>query len=67
MTRRVSAAFEARETPRLRLIGIDRECIVAAAAGMGDMIDAAAERTAIPTVINVEGQRGLHVDRGLKR
>ncbi len=53
---RVAMLLEPRPAPRLRLIGIDREGIIAAAARVGDMIDAAAERAPVPTIDDVEGQ-----------
>src|ERR1700760_1831990 len=48
--RRMPIRLEARAAPRLGLVGVDREGFVAAAARMGDVIDAAAERTAAPGV-----------------
>ncbi|MGY3460293.1 hypothetical protein ACVWW5_005743 [Bradyrhizobium sp. LM3.4] len=58
--RRVAMVLEARQPPRLGLIGVDGLGVVAAAAGMGDVIDAATERAAIPGVDEVEGQRRVH-------
>ena len=58
--------FEPRQPARLRLVRIDRECLVIAAAGMGDMIDAAAQRTARPRIEDVEDERRLHRDHRMK-
>ncbi len=63
----MSMALEARKPPGLGFVGIDREGLVVAAARMGDMIDAAAERTAVPSIVDVERQRRLNVDGGLQR
>ncbi len=43
--------------------GIDREVVVAAAARMGDMVGAAADRLAAPAVDDVEHQRRVRLDR----
>src|SRR6185436_12019352 len=58
---RVSLGLEPGEAARLRLVGVDRDGLVVAAAGMRHVIDAAAERAAVPAVIDVEGQRRMHV------
>lgn len=42
----MAARFEAGEPPRFRLVAVDREGVVIAAAGMRDMVDAAADRPA---------------------
>ncbi len=55
-TRRMAVVLEARQPPRLGLVGVDGLGVVAAAAGMGDVIDAAAQRAAVPGVDQVEGQ-----------
>src|SRR5258708_15807457 len=47
------------QPPRLGLVGIDRFGLVTAAAGMGDMIDAAAQRPAVPGVDQVKCQRRM--------
>src|ERR1700730_7718843 len=65
--RGVAVILEARQAPRLRLIGIDREGLVIAPTRMSDMVDAAAERAPIPAIIDVEGQRTVHVDVRLQR
>ena len=57
----MAARLEAGQPPRLRLVGVDREGVVAAPAGMRDMVDAAADRAARPAVVDVEDQR--RVDR----
>src|SRR3981189_1361874 len=46
----VAVVLEAGQPPRLGLVGIDRLGLVIAPAGMGDVIDAAAERAAVPGV-----------------
>ena len=55
----MAVILEPRQPPRLRLIGIDRKSLVVAATWMGDMIDAAAERAAVPEVEKVERQRRM--------
>jgi hypothetical protein len=50
------------QSPRLRLIGIDRLGFVVAAAGMGDVVDAAAERSAVPGINQVKCQRRMDRD-----
>jgi len=47
----VAVILEPREAARLGLVAVDRECVVVAPAGMGDMIDAAAERITLITFI----------------
>ena len=54
---------ESRQPPALRLVGIDREVLVAAAAGMRDVIDAAADRPLVPGVDDVEDERRVHRNR----
>ena len=46
----VAVILEAGQPSGLGLIGIDRFGVVAAAAGMGDVVDAAAERAAVPGI-----------------
>ena len=59
--RAVPVLLEARLATRLGLIRVDRECIIVAPAGMGDMVDAAAQRSVVRAIDDVEGQR--RVDR----
>src|ERR1700716_3123100 len=47
---RMAMILKPGQPPRLGLIGIDRFGVVTPAAGVGDMIDAAAERPAVPGV-----------------
>ena len=54
--RGVAVRDEARLAAGLGLVGVDRVGIMAAAAGVGDVIDAAAERAAGVAVDDVEGQ-----------
>src|SRR3954469_17790618 len=56
----VAVVLKPRQPPRLRLVGIDWFCLVGASAWMGDMVDAAADRAAIPGVDQIEGQRRMH-------
>ena len=58
---RMAVVLKAGEPARLGLIGIDRFGLVVASAGMGDVIDAAAQRAAVPGIDQIEGQR--RVDR----
>ena len=55
----VAARLEAGEAARLGLVAVDGERLVVAPAGMGDVIDAAAERSAAPGVENVEDERSV--------
>src|SRR5262245_13231606 len=66
MSRRAAVVLEAREPPRLGLVGIDGKGLVVAAAGMSDVIDAAAERAAAPAIENVERERGVDADNGMQ-
>jgi len=59
-TRRVPMVLEARKTARFGLEAVDRKGLVVAPARMGDMIDATAERAAIPAIDDVEGQRRMN-------
>src|SRR5258705_5584827 len=63
---RVPVVLEPSEAPGAGLIGINREGFVVAATRMRDVVDAAAQRAAVPPVVDVEGQRRLHVDGGLQ-
>ena len=56
----VAVVLKPRQPPRFGLVGIDRFCFVSASAGMGDMIDAAAQRQAIPSIDNIERQRRMY-------
>ena len=51
------------QPPRLGLVGIDRFALVAASAGMGDVIDAAAERAAVPGIDQIKRQRRVNRNR----
>ena len=64
---RMAARLEAREAARFRLVAVDREGVVAAPAGMGDVIDAAAKRPPAPGVENVEDQRRVDRNRRVHR
>src|SRR3954462_5787847 len=65
--RRMAVILEARQAPRFRFIRVDRNGFVVAATGMGDMVDAAAERTPAPEVEDIEREGGVDIDRGLQR
>ncbi len=56
---RVAEREEPRPPPRLGLVGVDREALVVAAAGMGDVMGQAAQAAAGPAVVDVEHQRRL--------
>ena len=60
---RVADGEEAREPPALRFVGVDRERLEAAAAGMRDVVGAAAERAPVPGVDEIEHQRRVNGDR----
>ena len=64
---RVAVVPEARDAARLGFVGIYREGVVTAPAGMGDMIGAAADRASAPGVDQVEHQRRIHADRRVQR
>src|SRR5260370_40334802 len=53
----MAVILESGQPAGLRLVGIDRLGIVAAAAGMGDVIGTTAERAAVPGVDQREWQR----------
>ena len=59
---RVAHAEESRQTAALGLEGIDRKALVAPAAGMRDMILAAALGAVHPRIEQIEGQRRMHAD-----
>ena len=65
--RRVAHADEARQAPAFRRVGIDREVLVAQAAGVRDVVLAAAHRPLQPAVDDVEGQRRMHADGRVQR
>ncbi len=64
--RRVPVVLKAGKPPRFGLVAIDRLGVVAPPPWMGDMVDTAAQRAAIPCVQNVESQRGVNRDRRVK-
>src|SRR5262249_22926972 len=64
--RSVAPRLEARQTPRLRLVAIDRECFIVPASGMGNMVDAATDRSLRPCIIDVEGQRRMDWQDGME-
>src|SRR5215467_11840421 len=66
-SRRIAEILETRQAPRLRFIRVDRQRLVVASAGMGNVIDAAAERAAAPAIENVEGERGVDIDGRVQR
>ena len=57
---RVPVTLESGEAAALRLVRIDRKCLIVASAGMGGVMDAAAEGAGAPGVVDVEGQRRMH-------
>src|ERR1700719_4331630 len=63
---RVAMVLETRKTACFRLKTVDRKGLVVTAAGMGDMIDAAAERAAVPTIDDIEGQGGMDRNCGMQ-
>ena len=64
---RVAAGLEAGKAARFRFIAVDRKSVIAAPAGMGYVIDAAAERAPAPGVENVEDQRRVDRDGRMHR
>src|SRR5262249_1327190 len=66
-SRRMAELLEARQAPRLRFIRVHQQRLVAASARMGNVVDAAAERTAAPAIENVEGERGVDIDGWVQR
>jgi len=65
-TRRMSMVLEARKPARLRLEAIDRKGLVVAAARMRHMIDAAAQRAAVPAINDIEGQGRMDRNRRMQ-
>ena len=63
----MAVILETRQAARFRFIGVDRKALVAASPGMGNVIDAAAERAAAPAIDNVEGERSVSLDRRVQR
>src|SRR5438445_3845511 len=59
---RVAMILKPGEPARLGFIGIDRFGLVIASAGMGDVVNAAAERAAIPGINQIKRQRRVHGD-----
>src|ERR1700691_2237490 len=57
--RRVAVILKPGEPARLGLVGIDGFGVIGAPAGMGDMVDAAAQRAVVPTVDQIERQRRM--------
>src|SRR5690606_32852394 len=55
----VADGEEARQTPPLRLVGVDREGLEVSAAGMRHMIGGAADRPTGPSVDDIEHQRRM--------
>ncbi len=51
----------------LGLVGVDGQAVVGAAARVGDVVGAAAQRTAAPAVDEVEHERGVDPDRRVQR
>src|SRR5258705_3153528 len=67
MSRGVGQALEPGEASPLCLVGIDRKGIVAATDGMRDVVDTAAKRATAPAIIDIEGERRLHLDGRMQR
>ena len=57
---RVAVVLKPGQPPRLGLVGIDRLGLVVASAGMGDVIDAAAQRAAVPGIDQIKRQRRVN-------
>src|SRR6266850_3811033 len=66
-SRGMPEVLEARQAPRLRFIRVDRQGLVVASAGMSNVVDATAERASAPKIENVEGERGVDIDRRVQR
>src|SRR5215472_13489028 len=66
-SRRMAEILETRQAPGLRFIRVDRQGLVVASAGMGNVVDAASERAAAPAIENVEGERGVDIDGRVQR
>src|SRR5713226_9628248 len=66
LTRRIDPAggvamiLKPGQPPRLGFVGIDRFGLVAASAGVGDVIDAAAQRAAVPGIDEIKRQRRVN-------
>ena len=63
---RVAHGFEAGEAARLGLERVDGQGLEDAAAGVRDVIAAAADRAAVPGVDDVEGERHVRGMRGVE-
>src|SRR5262249_50746527 len=66
-SRRVAEILEARQAPPVRFSGVHRKGLVVGAAGMGNVVAAAAERAATPAIENIEGERGVDIDGRVQR
>src|SRR5690606_12166387 len=66
-TLQVALLDEATGAPRLRLVGVDREGVVVAAARMGDVVLAPTERTHVVGVYHVKDQRRVHANGRVQR
>src|SRR5260370_7097293 len=60
--RRMDVAEKTRETAALGFVAVHGKRVIAAPAGMRDVIRAAAERTLIPGVVKIEPQRRVGAD-----
>src|SRR5262249_31492379 len=60
--RRMAVILEAGAAPRFRLVGVDWEGFIIAAAWVRHVIDAATERATAPGIDDVEGQRRMDVE-----
>src|SRR5262249_40872041 len=56
---RVAVILKPGEASRFRLVRIDRLCFIITTARMRHVIDAAAQRPAVPGVYKIEGERGM--------
>src|SRR5262245_7013451 len=63
----VAVILEACQAPCLGFVGVDRKGLVVASAGMGHVIDAAAERAPVPAIEDIEGERRVGVDGRMQR
>src|SRR3954468_3177281 len=63
----MAVILETRQAPCFRFIRVDRNGFVVAATGMGDMVDAAAQRTPAPDVEDIEREGCMDIDCGLQR
>ena len=57
----VTVRLETGKPPGLRFVAIHRKCLVTAPSGVGNVINATADRPFAPPVVDIEGQR--RVDR----